>query len=350
MWDILLHKTYRVLRESTRYFCGQLLLQYFCCSGISKNVISLLYHLYSCTILLKICVMNIVFNVNPLGLEGLGATLISLIRNCSDSQSLKLWFLCSEFNKNDRINIDKLLIEESFLGEVTYINFDAKSIFGRLKPLHGDWTAYGRLLIPDYIPDDTALYLDSDLIVLADVLTLTNFDFKDRILAAAFECKVGWSIDKSFLIDRLNYAPEQDYFNSGIVYFNLKRWRATNAEAKWKKLAEKYPNELISHDQTLLNAVCEGDFAYLAPNFNNGWLPGDKKPADAVNSILHFVGSPKPWDIFGRFIHGGYGTWKEYSNEAWEKEYSTISIRKIRRTWNIKNSIVRYALHKLRNK
>lgn len=294
--------------------------------------------------------MNIVFNVNPLGLEGLAATLISLIRNCSNPQLLKLWFFCSEFDKNDKLNITELLADENFLGEVVYVDFDAKAVFGHLRPLYGDWTTYGRLLIPDYITDDTALYLDADLVILLDVLTLVDFDFEERVLAAVYGCTVEWTLDKSFFIDKLNCPPAQGYFNAGIIFFNLKKWRDTFAEAKWKKLAEKYPAELISHDQTLLNAVCEGDFAYLTPNFNNGWLPGNKKPEDAENSILHFVGSPKPWDIFGKLLHSGYRTWKEYSNASWEKKYGIVSIQKIHRTWNIRKSIARYSINKLRNK
>ena len=294
--------------------------------------------------------MNVVFNINPLGLEGLAATLMSLIRNCSEPQLLKLWFFCSGFDSSDKRSIDNLLADEKFFGEVIYIDFDAEAIFGHLRPLYGDWTTYGRLLIPDYITDDTALYLDADLIVLLDVLTLVDFDFEQNLLAAVYGCTVEWTLDKLFFIDRLKCLPSQGYFNAGIILFNLKKWRATNVEAKWKKLAKEYPTELVSHDQTLLNAVCEGNFAHLTPNFNNGWLPGNEKPEDAENSILHFIGSPKPWDIFGKFLHRGYHTWKAYSNASWEKKYGTISIQKIRRTWNIKKSIARYSLNKLRSK
>ena len=110
-------------------------------------------------------IMDIVFTVNPLGLEGLGATLSSLIRNCSNSGGLKLWFLCSSFRRIDRFNIERLLQNEHYKGAIEYINFDAESIFGHLKSLHGDWTTYGRLLIANYIKSDYALYLDADIIV-----------------------------------------------------------------------------------------------------------------------------------------------------------------------------------------
>lgn len=285
--------------------------------------------------------MDIVFSVNPLGLEGLGATLTSLIRNCSNSQVLKLWFLCSEFRTKDKTNISQLLESEGFKGEFEYIDFDAKSLFGHLRSLHGDWTTYGRLLIAKYIKSDTALYLDSDLVILLDVLMLKEFDFGGEILAAVYGSTVNWALEKDFLINQLKCSPEQSYFNAGVLLFNLKKWRETNVELKWRTLAEKYPDELLAVDQTILNAVCDGNFAQLSPDFNNAWYPGDEKPKDADHSIIHFVGSPKPWDLFAKNIHKGNKTWITFNTVAWEKEYGKLTMEKIKRTWKIRKSILK---------
>lgn len=291
--------------------------------------------------------MDIVFNVNPLGLEGLGATLTSLIRNCSNSQELKLWFLCADFRAQDKDNISQLLKSEGFKGAVEFIDFDAKAIFGHLRSLHGDWTAYGRLLIANHVKSDSALYLDADLVILLDILTLKNFEFEGAILAAVYGCVISWALDGSFFINHLKWSPNESYFNSGIVLFNLKKWREANIEAKWKELAEKYPEDLISHDQTLLNAVCEGHFARLSTQFNNPWYPGDEKPEGADVSIIHFVGSPKPWDIFGRYIHKGNKIFKAYNTPTWEKEYGKLTMEKIGRTWKIKKSIFKHLKKKM---
>lgn len=285
--------------------------------------------------------MDIVFNVNPLGLEGLGATLTSLVRNCSNSKELKLLFLCSEFGKKDKANIDLLLENEKFSGTISYIDFDAKAVFGNLKSLHGDWTTYGRLLIAENIQSDTALYLDSDLIILLDVLALRGFNFEGALLAAVYSSTVEWALEKNFFINDLKWSKEQGYFNAGVLLFNLKKWRESNAGAKLKKLAENYPNKLLSADQTLLNAICEGNFAHLSPVFNNPWYPGSEKPEDADNSIIHFVGSPKPWDLFARNIHKGNKTWNAYTTNTWRKQYSKIKMDKIIRTWKIRRSMLK---------
>jgi len=286
--------------------------------------------------------MNIVFNLNHLGLEGLGATLSSLIRNCSDSKQLKLWFLCSQFKKQDKENIKQLLNAEKFLGAIEFIDFDAVKIFGHLRSLHGDWTGYGRLLISQYIKDDSALYLDADLIISLDILDIKKYDFEENILAAVYATKVGYALEHAFFTEKLKWSPETAYFNSGVVYFNLKKWRELDVNSKWKSLSEQYPNELLSIDQTLLNAICEGKFKQLPQVFNNPWYPKLDMPEDALKSIIHFVGSPKPWDYFGRTIHSGFKTWKSYNTPFWQKKYSKLSLEKMKRTWEIKKSILKY--------
>ena len=285
--------------------------------------------------------MNIVFNVNNLGLEGLGATLVSLITNCSNSKKLKISFLCSDFKLEDKLNISQLLEEANFCGLVEFIDFDAKKIFGHLKPLHGDWTTFGRLLIADYINSDRALYLDADLLINLDILELDKIDLNESILAAVTGATVEYALECSFFIDKLKWPSDTPYFNAGVIIFNLKKWRTENYDQKWKNIAATYPDDLISHDQTLLNALSAGDFIKLPLSFNSAWFAKSEKPFNADQSIIHFIGSPKPWDYFGKIIHKGYAAWATYNTNFWEKNYGKMSKEKIIRTWNIRRSIVK---------
>lgn len=290
--------------------------------------------------------MEIVFNVNPLGIEGLGATLTSLIRNCSSDKDLKLWFLCSELKERDKSNLRQLLRDERFKGSVEFVDFNARQNFGHLRSLHGDWTAYGRLLIPDIVKSDNALYLDSDLIINTDILELRNFT-TDKILSAVYGSEVIYSLENPFFIQKLRWKPDTAYFNSGVLIFNIHAWQANNINEKVKKIADQYPNEFISADQTLLNAICEGDFAHLPKKFNVAWYPGEPQAVNIDKAIIHFVGSPKPWDLFGKIIHLGYNTWKEYNTPFWESQYGSTTAGKLRRTWKIRMSILRHLKKKL---
>ena len=290
--------------------------------------------------------MEIVFNVNPLGMEGLGATLTSLIRNCSSDKDLKLWFLCSELRERDKNNLRQLLRDERFKGSIEFVDFNARQKFGHLRSLHGDWTAYGRLLIPDIVKSDNALYLDSDLIINTDILELKNFT-TDKILSAVYGSEVIYSLENFFFIQKLKWQPDTAYFNSGVLLFNINAWQANNINEKIKEIADQYPNEIISHDQTLLNAICKGDFAHLPEKFNVAWHPGEPQAVNIDKAITHFVGSPKPWDLFGKIIHMGYNTWKIHNTPFWESQYGSITAGKLKRTWKIRMSILRHLKKKL---
>src|SRR5690606_10278439 len=159
--------------------------------------------------------MDVAFNINYLGLEGLGATLCSLVRNCSNSTELTLWFFCSDIKERDKNNIRQLLENEHFGGKIEIVDFDAEKEFGHLRSLHGDWTTYGRLLIANHIKSDVALYLDADLVVELDILRIKDFEFNDELLAAANVNSVQYMLDNTFMINKLEWSPEMLYFNAG---------------------------------------------------------------------------------------------------------------------------------------
>lgn len=292
--------------------------------------------------------LNIAFNINQLGLDGLEATLVSLIKNCSAPFNLKIWFLCNDLLSNQIVTLQKIFKAVHFKGDYEIINYNAVEYFGNLISLHGDFTTYGKLLLEKFIPVDTILYLDSDLIINLDVLVLRNFDFKDNFLAAVSRSTLKWSLDKNFLINKLNLPETQAYFNAGVLLLNLKNWRESNITDRWKSISEKYPYDLVSHDQTLFNAICQGEFARLPDNFNISWHPNLLKPNQIENAVVHFIGSPKPWDFLGKIIHPGYNLWYSY-----QKVYNISKSKKILsvywfRTWKIRKSIYRGLLNKIK--
>ncbi|GAB1857004.1 hypothetical protein MHTCC0001_18400 [Flavobacteriaceae bacterium MHTCC 0001] len=286
--------------------------------------------------------MDIAFNFNIVGLEGLGSTLTSLIRNCSDSQKITLWFLCSDILPTDKINIKQLLDNENFTGKINFIDFDAKKSFGELRPLHGDWSAYGRLLIPSKIDRDIVLYLDCDLIILTDILELSNFNFSDRAIAAVYGSKIEDSFDKDLFINELKWPTDIGYFNSGVILFNNKKWKEDNYDSRIKELCHKFPNHFLAADQTILNAVLKGNFKYLDAKYNMAWPPRNKQPENSEKGIIHFVGSPKPWDLFGKSLHHGIKVWQTYHTPFWKKCYGALTLQKLVRTWHIRRSIIRH--------
>ncbi|MEM8526422.1 MAG: glycosyltransferase [Bacteroidota bacterium] len=294
--------------------------------------------------------MHIAFNINNLGMEGLGATLSSLVQHCSDSTQLQLHFLCAKLSNPHKGNIKQLLASEGFEGSCEFLDFDAEKEFGHLHSLHGDWTAYGRLLIPKLINTEKVLYLDADLLVLLDILKLSDFQIDTHPIAAINTGQAINTRDSHFYCEVLQLATQTPIFNSGVMLFNTDAWEAQNIDQKCQEIGEKYTEYLLCADQTLLNAVFAGQFAQLPDQYNHRWFPTDISTKPSKEIVLHFVGSPKPWDFFGKRIHPAYHLWKKYNPKFWAKTYNKTTFQKIYRTWNIKKSIVRCLLNQFKSK
>ncbi|HRA73595.1 MAG TPA: glycosyltransferase, partial [Flavobacterium sp.] len=193
--------------------------------------------------------MNIAFNINKLAMIGLGVTLDSLFQNISNSKKINIYILCADLDIDDKENINKLLSKYTFTNTI-FIDVDVNEHFGNFCSLQGDLTTYSRLLLQDFILEDTVLYLDADLVIELDVLTLEEFDFQGKALAAVNAGQMRFALDNTFLCNEIGLSPEVDVFNAGIILFNLKYWRENDIKNQCLAFGEKYSKKLISHDQT----------------------------------------------------------------------------------------------------
>jgi lipopolysaccharide biosynthesis glycosyltransferase len=137
-----------------------------------------------------------------------------------------------------------------------------------------------------------------------------------------------WSLDSRFFLDKLKWTPNTNYFNAGVLILNVSKSKEENVARKIQKILGEYSNELVSHDQTLLNPVCEGEFFHWPCELNVPWYPGKLKPENSDNPIILLVGSPKPWNMFGMKVHAGYSTWNGCNTPFWKSNYGTISVNK----------------------
>lgn len=296
-----------------------------------------------CAFLNQLFIMIVLFNINPTGMAGLGAGLTSMIQNCSDPDRLELVFLSSELSENDKRNLNSLLDDLSFSGESRIIDYDAKERFGHLISFHGDYTTYGKSLIPTLLPKDRVLYVDSDLLFNTDVLELSDFDTGGHPISAVSTTTVGVTWDSGLLVGKMNIARDEDYFNAGVLLFDCPAYIRQNFSDRWKEICQLYPKQFSSADQTIFNAMCRGTFGRLPRKFNVGWTP--KKLLDVNqlgDEIIHFLGSPKPWDLLGRKIHPGFLMWRNYTPQKWFDTYCAPSFRSLKRGWHIRRSLVKY--------
>ncbi|WP_293727937.1 glycosyltransferase family 8 protein [uncultured Phascolarctobacterium sp.] len=184
--------------------------------------------------------------------------------------------------------------------------------------------AYLRLDIPNIVPEaiKKVIYLDCDLLVLADIAELWRFDMQSKPLAAAEDFGILSSKGKcAEKAKNLGWQPQYSYFNSGVLLMDLQQWRQENISAKLVQLiAEK---KFRHHDQDALNYLFMNRWAALPlrwnvipPVFNmmlrivwNKTLRRKALVALADIAILHYAGGYKPWE---------YAVYKGFNDKYYE--------------------------------
>lgn len=152
-----------------------------------------------------------------------------------------------------------------------------------------------RIIAADFLADsvENLIYMDSDMICLKSIEEFLKFAPKN-ILMSAVEDSGKWIPQHK---KNLKLRDGYKYFNTGILYLNLKLWRE-------KKISEQALNFLAQDkylfpDQDALNLVVErNDFEinYISDKFNYFFrVDGvEQKLRDDV-VILHYAGQLKPW-------------------------------------------------------
>lgn len=153
---------------------------------------------------------------------------------------------------------------------------------------HLSYATYFRYFIPDFVVEDQVLYLDSDIIVRANLDPLFTYDLKEAPLAAVKDALPG------------------PYFNAGVMLINNRYWKDHQVSQALIDLTNQYHRESFG-DQGILNRLFEGQWLELdlAYNFTVGmdtvattmkvfdWYPLADRMEEKAH-IIHYT-DDKPW-------------------------------------------------------
>ncbi|MCI6575029.1 MAG: DUF4422 domain-containing protein [Arcanobacterium sp.] len=177
---------------------------------------------------------------------------------------------------------------------------------------------YYRFLIPDVLPFyDKVLYLDSDMVVLADVAELYDTDLRGYAIAAVRDIDFAGNVNVKHS-DRARYAHTVlkmrdpfSYFQAGVLIFDTAVFRRDFSFEQWMKLASD--DRYIYNDQDVLNSQLEGRVLFLPMVWNVmhnvdyrverlfSQAPAaqylEYQSARAHPKIIHYAGYIKPWTV-----------------------------------------------------
>ena len=193
---------------------------------------------------------------------------------------------------------------------------------------HVNLLTYSRLLIPDLLPacHQKALYLDCDIIVLADLATLWDQDPGAHHVLAVQDMTAPWMCSKTVLANfeacrpylsaaealtnyrALNIPPHTKYFNAGLLLLNLSQWRATDATRRITEYLNDHREHVRWWDQDGLNAILHRDWGELDLAWNQiphifrypSWResPFSEAEFQAITEhpkAIHYSARSKPW-------------------------------------------------------
>ena len=167
-----------------------------------------------------------------------------------------------------------------------------------------------RVLIPDLVPGERCLYIDTDSVCLADLTPTYELDLRGRPLAAVvddYDEPDRTVVFRGFWRVPLDQVPASGWparplpplFCPAFMVMDLERWRRD-------RFRERYFEWLLAHQEIVrlpnlsaLNNIVRGDFLELPHSVHASTLchGDDARTLDpaAVLSI-HYAGESKPWN------------------------------------------------------
>ena len=245
----------------------------------------------------------------------LAVTLVSILKNLSSGWNLNFYVLDAGIESRNKNKI----IQSLDLSRCSIKFFDTKDRFKDVPTSdHFTEAIFHRLLIPQLLSEDIrkVIYLDCDLLVLTDISKLWEIEIKDFYLLAVQDFTINTIAEGVKDYQELKIPPKNKYFNSGVLIFNLDKWREFNTSFKIIEYVCKPRDRILFGDQEALNAMLWDKWGELETKWNRQFkssitddqvlvnslteIYGQDVCQDTVNNpyIIHFIQDTKPWQYY----------------------------------------------------
>ena len=287
----------------------------------------------------------------------MAVTLKSLIERSNSASNYDILVLTSDISEENR-KILRGFIEGKPNFSLRFVN--PMRLLSDFKPyLHGHYghiETYYRLILHELFPAyDKILYLDSDMVVLADVAELFAEGVDGFLLAACLDADTAGLYNgtdperKKYSDEVLKLKNPYRYFQAGTILFNLAEFRKS---FKTEEILDFAASEKwLLQDQDVLNRLCEGRVKYVGMEWNvmadyekkrirenialaPQWLGRMYMEARKNPKIVHYAGPEKPWlspemDFAGEFWRVARGT--EFYEAMLFRMSHSVSVCEIKR-------------------
>ena len=251
---------------------------------------------------------------------------LTSIRSLLDKITKKANIFIIHKNLKSFNQISNLISEHDNLSSLHAYQFDSTKV--NLPPIktHFSEATYYRLFISQYLPKNIEflVYLDADIICINDpttklLETFSQINSEGSVIAAKVETT---REENNILFNRLNLKYDEQ-FNAGVLVINFNAWVKQDVESNLLKILNLRFDNLIQHDQEILNVYFDGQFTKLVDNLNYQAIGGQNE--SLYNQIkknvnfLHYLGKGKPWTV-ENFIYS--------TSDFYQKEFDKLGFGK----------------------
>lgn len=240
----------------------------------------------------------------------LAAALKSAISKSSNSRNYRAIVLHQDLSEDNRLKLGKMATDNfkiDFKEMKSGLESITDKMSNRLRCDYFTLTIYYRLFIPAMFPEyDKGIYIDSDVILNADIAELFNTEIGDNYIGACTDASIQEIPELICYMENAVGVNRQEYINSGVLLMNLKKLRELKFDYHFLRLLNKYHFDCIAPDQDYINALCNGNIYYLGEEWDA--MPNESKPPLKNPKLVHYNLFSKPWCYDGI----------QYGNLFWE--------------------------------
>lgn len=210
--------------------------------------------------------LNVVYHCSDLFSPVLGTSLVSLFENNKSFDRINIYVIEKKISDENKQRL--ISVSEKYNGNIVFIpmqDINETENLGLVR-VNKKWgyDGYNRLFLDDILPADVerVLYLDSDVLICSDLKELWETDLENCRAAACMDCLN----DKYY--DVLGFSKTSVYCNSGMILFDLKKWREDRFCDRIREYTHSNSGYVFFMEQSVFSYVVQDNVKILPAYYN----------------------------------------------------------------------------------
>ena len=210
--------------------------------------------------------MNIVYHSSDLFAPVLAVSMVSIMENNKGMDDITFYVLEKQMTEESKLKLTKMVAAYNRKLVLIPMPDMQKEFDFPIARVRKKWIldSYCRLFLGSFLPIDVerVLYLDCDTLCHGDLHEFWDTDLGENYCGAVTDA-VGEHYYELF-----NMNKTSRYCNSGIVLFNLKRWRQDKLEEKVADYVRAKNGFVFFMEQSVMNILLQDKIKILHPKYN----------------------------------------------------------------------------------